>query len=74
MTADFALIKAWKADTFGNLVFKSTAQNLNPHMAMAARRTIVEVEELVDIGEIHPDHVHLPGIFVHKIIKCDPKT
>lgn len=67
-TGDFALIKAWKADYFGNLVFRETARNFNPVMAKAAARTIVEVEELVPTGSIDPDEVHLPGIYVDQII------
>lgn len=66
------MIKAWKADTAGNLIFKSAARNLNPDMAMACDQTIVEVEEIVEEGDLHPDQIHLPGIFVHKIIKTDP--
>ena len=72
MQADYALIKAWKADKSGNLVFKSSARNFNPDMAMACKETIVEVEEIVEDGELHPDHVHLSGIYVHKIVKADP--
>ena len=66
---DFALIKAWKADPFGNLVFRKTARNFNPMMASAGKITIVEVEEIVDYGDIDPDQVHTPGIFVQRIIK-----
>ena len=65
--ADFALIKAWKGDRHGNLVFRKTARNFNPLMAMAGKVTIAEVEELVEVGEIDPDHVHTPGIFVQRI-------
>ncbi len=68
---DFALIKAWKADPFGNLVFRKTARNFNPMMAAAGKITVVEVEEIVKYGEIDPDHVHTPGIFVQRIIKGD---
>ena len=67
--ADFAIVKAWKGDTMGNLVYRSTARNFNPVMAMAGKVTIAEVEELVDAGEIDPDHVHTPGIYVHRIFK-----
>lgn len=67
--ADFALVKAWKGDTEGNLVFRHTARNFNPMMATAAKVTIAEVEELVAPGEIDPDHVHVPGIYVHRILK-----
>ena len=69
LKADFALVKAWKGDTHGNLVFRKTARNFNSIMAMAATVTIVEVEELVEPGEIEPDQVHIPSIFVQRIIK-----
>jgi 3-oxoacid CoA-transferase subunit A len=69
LTADFALVKAWKGDKAGNLVFRKTARNFNAMMAMAGRVTIAEVEELVEVGEIEPDQVHLPGIFVQRILK-----
>jgi 3-oxoacid CoA-transferase subunit A len=67
--SDFALVKAWKGDTAGNLIFKSTARNFNPMMAMAGKTTIAEVEELVEAGELDPDHVHTPGIYVHRIFQ-----
>ena len=67
--ADFAIVKAWKGDTDGNLVFKETARNFNPLMAMAGKITIAEVEELVPAGELDPDHIHTPGIYVHRIFK-----
>jgi 3-oxoacid CoA-transferase subunit A len=67
--ADFALVKAWKGDTDGNLIFKETARNFNPLMAMAGKITIAEVEELVQPGELDPDQVHTPGIYVHRIFK-----
>ncbi len=67
--SDYAIVKAWKGDTQGNLIFKETARNFNPMMAMAGRITIAEVEELVELGELHPDEIHTPGIFVHKIFK-----
>ena len=67
--ADFAIVKAWKGDRHGNLVFRKTARNFNPLMAMAGKVTIAEVEELVDVGEIDPDHVHTPGIFVQRILQ-----
>lgn len=67
--ADFAIIKAWKGDTEGNLVFKETARNFNPLMAMAGRITIAEVEELVPAGELDPDLIHTPGIYVHRIFQ-----
>ena len=69
LRADFALVKAWKGDTAGNLVYRKTARNFNPMMATAARITIAEVEELVRSGEIDPDHVITPGIYVKRIIK-----
>ena len=69
LTADFAIIKAWKGDRFGNLIFKGTARNFNPMMAMAGKITIAEVEELVEPGVIDPNHVHTPGIFVQRIFQ-----
>lgn len=67
LTADFAIIKAQKGDAYGNLWFQETARNFSPLMAMAAKVTIVEVEELVELGEILPENVHLPGVFVQRI-------
>jgi len=67
--ADFALVKAWKGDTAGNLVFRSTARNFNPMMAMAGKITVAEVEILVEAGELDPDHIHTPGIYVHRIFQ-----
>lgn len=67
--ADFAIVKAWKGDAMGNLVYKSTARNFNPLMAMAGKITIAEVEELVPIGSLDPDHIHTPGIYVHRIFQ-----
>ncbi len=67
--ADFALVKAWKGDTAGNLIFRSTSRNFNPIMAMAGKITIAEVEELVEPGELNPDHIHTPGIYVHRIFQ-----
>lgn len=67
--ADFALIKAWKGDTQGNLIYKETARNFNPLMAMAGRVTIAEVEELVPAGELDPNNIHTPGIYVHRIFQ-----
>jgi 3-oxoacid CoA-transferase subunit A len=67
--ADFAIIKAQRGDTFGNLWFKETARNFSPLMAMAAKITIVEVEELVEVGEIDPHDIHLPGLFVQRIFQ-----
>jgi 3-oxoacid CoA-transferase subunit A len=69
LTADFAIVKAWKGDTEGNLVFKATARNFNPMMAMAGKITIAEVEELVPAGELDPNEIHTPGIFVQRIFK-----
>jgi 3-oxoacid CoA-transferase subunit A len=67
--ADFAMVKAWKGDSMGNLVYRSTARNFNPVMAMAGKVTIAEVEELVEPGELDPDHIHTPGIYVHRIFQ-----
>ncbi len=69
LTADFAIVKAWKGDTEGNLVFKATAMNFNPMMAMAGKITVAEVEELVPAGQLDPNHIHTPGIFVQRIFK-----
>lgn len=69
LIADFAIVKAWKGDTAGNLIYKGTARNFNPPMAMAGKITIAEVEELVQPGELDPNHVHTPGIFVQRIFK-----
>lgn len=68
LRADFALVKAWRADRAGNLVFRKTARNFNPMMATAARVTIAEVEEIVEIGQIDPDHVHTSGVFVQRVV------
>lgn len=67
--ADFAIVKAWKGDNQGNLIFRGTARNFNPMMAMAGKITIAEVEELVPAGELDPDHIHVPGIYVHRIFQ-----
>lgn len=67
--ADFAIVKAWKGDTAGNLIFRSTARNFNPVMAMAGKITIAEVEQLVEVGELDPDQIHTPGIYVHRIFQ-----
>lgn len=67
--ADYAIVKAWKGDTMGNLVYKDTARNFNPLMAMAGRITIAEVEELVDAGQLHPNEIHTPGIYVYRIFQ-----
>jgi len=66
---DFAIVKAWKADTFGNLVFRKTARNFNPMAATAGTVTVVEVEEIVEPGELDPDEIHTPGIYVNRLIK-----
>jgi len=71
LTADVSLIKAWRADHLGNLVYNKTARNFNPMMATAGRLTIAEVEELVEVGEIDPDQVHTPSIYVQRVIACD---
>jgi 3-oxoacid CoA-transferase subunit A len=68
ITGDFALVKAWKGDPLGNLVYRKTAQNFNPLAAMAGAVTIAEVEELVGVGELDPDQIHTPGIFVQRIL------
>jgi len=69
LTADFAIVKAWKGDTEGNLIYKATARNFNPMMAMAGKVTIAEVEELVPAGELNPNEIHTPGIFVQRIFQ-----
>jgi 3-oxoacid CoA-transferase subunit A len=68
LTADFSLVRAWKADKMGNLVYRKTARNFNPMIASAGKVTIAEVEELVDIGELDPDHIHTPSIYVQRLI------
>ena len=69
LKADFALIKAWKGDKSGNLIFKGTARNFNPMMAMAGKITIAEVEELVEVGELDANEIHTPGIYVQRIFQ-----
>ncbi len=69
ITGDYAIVKAWKADRFGNLVYRHTAMNFNPMMATAAKVTIAEVEEIVEVGALDPDHVHTPGIYVQRVVK-----
>ena len=69
LTADLAIVKAWKGDTEGNLVYRKTARNFNPMMATAGRVTVAEVEELVEPGTLDPDQIHTPGIFVQRIIQ-----
>ena len=71
--ADYAFIRAWKADTFGNLQFRLTQRNFNPIMAMAARVTIVEVEnDIVPMGELDPDQIHVPGVYVDRLVRIPP--
>ncbi len=69
ITGDFALVRAWKADKFGNLIFKKTARNFNPMIATAGKITIAEVEEIVEVGDLDPDQIHVPGVYVQRIIK-----
>ena len=69
LQADFSLVKAWKGDAAGNLIFKGTARNFNPMMAAAGKITIAEVEELVPLGELDPNEIHTPGIYVQRIFK-----
>ena len=71
LTADFAIVKAWKGDAAGNLVYKATARNFNPMMAMAGNITVAEVEELVPVGTLDPNEIHTPGIFVQRIFQGD---
>jgi 3-oxoacid CoA-transferase subunit A len=68
LKADLSIIKAWKADEEGNLVFRKTARNFNPMMATAGKVTVAEVEEIVSVGTLDPDHIHTPGIYVHRIV------
>ncbi len=67
--ADFSLVRAWKADTYGNLIFRKTAMNFNPMIAMAGKITVAEVEEIVEPGELDPNFIHVPGIYVNRVIK-----
>jgi len=71
LVSDLSIVKAWKADTEGNLIYRKTARNFNPAMATAGKMCVVEVEELVEVGELDPDQVHTPGIFVDRIIVGD---
>ena len=71
LTSDFAFVKAWKGDTAGNLIYKGTARNFNPLMAMAGKITVAEVEELVPEGTLDPNQIHTPGIFVQRILQGD---
>jgi 3-oxoacid CoA-transferase subunit A len=66
---DFAFVKAWKGDKFGNLIYRKTARNFNPMIATAGKITIAEVEELVEVGELDPDHIHTPGVYIQRIFK-----
>lgn len=69
IVGDFALVKAWKGDKFGNLIFRKTARNFNPMVATAGKITVAEVEELVEVGELDPDQIHTPGVFVQRIFQ-----
>ena len=71
IVGDLSIIKAWKADTDGNLVFRKTARNFNPPMATAGKVCVVETEHLVAVGELDPDHIHTPGIYVDRVFKGD---
>jgi 3-oxoacid CoA-transferase subunit A len=73
ITTDFALVRAWRGDSHGNLVFRKAAANFNPLAAMAGRTTIAEVEQLVEPGELNPDEIHLPGIFVQRVVALTPE-
>ena len=70
ITGDFSLVRAWKADTFGNLIYRKTARNFNPMVATAGKITVAEVEEIVELGELDPESIHTPGIFVQRIFKA----
>ena len=72
IVADFGLVRAWKGDRHGNLVYRDSARNFNPLAAMCGRVTIAEVEELVEPGELDPNHVHTPGVFVQRVVRADP--
>ena len=69
LVSDLSIVKAWKGDNNGSLVYRKTARNFNPPMAMAGKVTVAEVEHLVEVGELDPDHIHTPGIFVQRIIE-----
>jgi len=71
IVGDLSIIKAWKADTDGNLVFRKTARNFNPPMATAGKVCVVEAEIIVEVGELDPDHIHTPGIYVDRVFKGD---
>ena len=68
LVADIALVKAWKADKSGNLIYRKTARNFNPNVAASGKITVAEVEEIVEVGELEPDNIHTPGIFVHRLV------
>ena len=72
IVADFGLVRAWKGDRHGNLVYRDSARNFNPLAAMCGRVTIAEVEELVEPGELDPNNVHTPGVFVQRVVAADP--
>lgn len=69
IVGDFAIVKGWKADTYGNVIYRHTAMNFNPMVATAGKICVVEVEEIVEPGELDPDHIHTPGIYVHRLIQ-----
>jgi 3-oxoacid CoA-transferase subunit A len=69
LKADLSLVKAWKADTAGNLIYRKTARNFNPMMATAGKICVAEVEEIVPVGSLDPDHIHTPGIYVHRLVQ-----
>ena len=69
LVADLAIVKAWKGDKAGNLIYRKTARNFNPDMATAGKVTIAEVEELCEVGELDPDYIHTPGIYIQRIIE-----
>ena len=71
LTSDLAIIKAWKCDEEGNLIYRKTARNFNPVMATAGKITVVEVEKILKVGELNPDQIHTPGIYINRIIKGD---
>lgn len=71
IVGDISIIKAWKADKYGNCIFRGTARNFNPDVAVAGRHTIAEVEEIVEIGELQPHEIQLPGVYVHAIVKAN---
>ncbi len=68
LVPDLSLVKAWKADESGNLIFRRTARNFNPNVAMAGKVTVAEVEQIVEVGELDPDEIHLPGIYIHRLV------